>query len=71
MEGKGAKLTEGRQSADHEDTEHQSVPQAGETNFAVYATYRCAEGFSGLTVGVELAHHDIGGVGDYGAEDTG
>lgn len=49
----------------------QTVPQARESDVLIDPSHGGAGAFARFAVGVEFGDHDIGGVGDNGAEDTG
>lgn len=49
----------------------EAVPKTAEPDIFVYSVHGASKSFSGLPIRVELAHHDIGWVGDNGAEDSG
>ena len=51
--------------------DRETVPETTESNILVDATHGATEAFTGLSVGVEFADHDVGWVRDDGAEDTG
>lgn len=59
------------QGANHEDAHGQPVPETGEANVLVNACQGGAKGLTGGAGGVELADHDVGGVGDDSAQDAG
>ena len=58
------------QSANHNDPNGKTVPKTWEANVLVDSAHRSSKGFSRLAAGVEFAYHDIGRVGDDGAENT-
>src|SRR5690606_9926108 len=60
-----------REGTNHDNPDWQSVPQTHESNVLVDSGHGTAERFSGLAVGIELADHDVGRMGDDGAENTG
>ncbi len=51
--------------------DRQTAPETSETNVLVDAAHSSAESLAGLSVGIELADHNIGRVRDDGAENTG
>lgn len=59
------------QRPNHEDPENKTVPQPHEADVFIYPAHSGAEGFAWLAVRVQFGNHDVGGVGDYSAEDTG
>lgn len=58
------------QCTNHHDTHGETVPKSTKPNFLVDAAHDSSKCFAGLSIGIELADHDIGGVGDNGAENT-
>ena len=59
------------EGTDHDDTDWKTIPETTKANVLVDAVHGSTDSFSGLTIGIELADHDIGRVRDDGAEDTG
>lgn len=59
------------QSSDHDDPDWEAVPQAGKPDLAVDTAQGPSERLPGLTLGVQLADHDICGMGDDRAKNTG
>ena len=55
----------------HNIPNRQTVPETREPDVLVDTAHSSAEAFTSLAVGIELADHDIGRMGDDGAEDTG
>ncbi len=49
----------------------EAVPKTAEPDIFVYSARGGSKSFSRLPIGIELADHDIGWVGDNGAEDSG
>lgn len=62
---------EGRQSANHSNPDSDAVPQPREADIAVNTTHSLARALAGLAVAVKLRHHDVRGMRDNGAADTG
>lgn len=59
LEGIVDQPLEGSQSANHEDTRRQPVPQAAEPNVAVDARDGLACALAGFAVAVEFGDHDV------------
>ena len=59
------------EGTNHDNSDGQTVPEALEANLLVDSRGDGTHALTGLAVRVELADHDIGGVRDNGAENTG
>ena len=66
----GETLTKGCERANHENSENQTVPETWEPDVFIDATHSGSESLSRLAIRIELADHDICGVGDNGTKDT-
>ena len=55
----------------HDDTNRETVPETRESDILVDSAHGSTKAFPSLSVGVEFADHDIGGMGDDSAENTG
>ena len=59
------------QCSNHDDSDRKTVPETNKTDVLVDSTHSGTECFTRLTIGVQFANHDIGGMRDYSAENTG
>lgn len=58
------------QSANHDDTDGETVPESSESNFPVDPAHDGSKCLARFSIRIQFTDHDIGGVGDNGTENT-